>query len=180
MTELRIYVACLASYNAGILHGRWIDATTNVDEMAAEIADMLKESPVEGAEEWAIHDYEGFPSSTFGEYPGLERVAKWVELIEAADEAGIPPEVAEKVAGNYGLRYLDEALDCITDRFGGSFADLATFAEDYVSQTVDLDKLPALISGNIDFEGIAKDLELGGDVDTYRGYDGNVYVFWAH
>ena len=25
-TEIRIYVACLASYNGGILYGRWIDA----------------------------------------------------------------------------------------------------------------------------------------------------------
>jgi hypothetical protein len=24
--EIRIYVACLASYNNGILHGAWIDA----------------------------------------------------------------------------------------------------------------------------------------------------------
>jgi hypothetical protein len=26
-TETRIYVACLAAYNAGYLHGEWIDVT---------------------------------------------------------------------------------------------------------------------------------------------------------
>ena len=26
----RIYVACLAAYNNGRLHGRWIDATTRI------------------------------------------------------------------------------------------------------------------------------------------------------
>jgi len=42
---MRIYVACLASYNSGILHGRWIEATADVDEMQEEIDAMLRESP---------------------------------------------------------------------------------------------------------------------------------------
>ena len=50
----RIYVACLAAYNSGILHGRWIRATTP-DEIKAEVRAMLAESPVPQAEEWAIH-----------------------------------------------------------------------------------------------------------------------------
>jgi len=33
----RVYVACLASYNNGILHGEWIDAT-DADEIREEIA----------------------------------------------------------------------------------------------------------------------------------------------
>ena len=31
-TTPKIYVACLASYNAGILHGRWIDADQDADD----------------------------------------------------------------------------------------------------------------------------------------------------
>lgn len=45
MTDLRIYVACLASYNAGKLHGRWINASTDVAEMQEEVAGMLRDSP---------------------------------------------------------------------------------------------------------------------------------------
>ncbi len=41
----RIYVACLASYNNGILYGKWIDASTDIDEMQAELNDMLRGSP---------------------------------------------------------------------------------------------------------------------------------------
>lgn len=55
----RIYVACLASYNAGILHGRWIDAT-DAEVIHEGIEDMLSESQEPIPEEWAIHDYEGF------------------------------------------------------------------------------------------------------------------------
>ena len=58
--QQRIYVACLAAYNSGILHGEWIDIEDDIDETWAHINAMLKASPVADAEEWAIHDYEGF------------------------------------------------------------------------------------------------------------------------
>ncbi|WP_369933937.1 antirestriction protein ArdA [Xanthomonas tesorieronis] len=46
MTAPRIYLACLASYNNGRLHGRWIDLDgANLDDVQGEIAAMLRESP---------------------------------------------------------------------------------------------------------------------------------------
>jgi hypothetical protein len=56
----KIYVASLSDYNAGRLHGRWIDANQPTHGIWSDIGDMLAESPEPGAEEWAIHDYEGF------------------------------------------------------------------------------------------------------------------------
>ena len=52
--EVRIYVACLAAYNNGILHGRWIDAEQDAWEIYDEVQDMLKASPIGEAEEWAM------------------------------------------------------------------------------------------------------------------------------
>jgi len=78
LTNPRIYVACLAAYNAGILHGQWIDCTADVDELEAAIQKILKASPIAGAEEWAIHDYEGFASLSEFERP--EQIADRVEL----------------------------------------------------------------------------------------------------
>lgn len=49
--EIRIYVADLAAYNAGHLHGIWIDATLELDEIQARVSAMLEASPVKGAEE---------------------------------------------------------------------------------------------------------------------------------
>ena len=60
----RIYVACLAAYNNGYLHGAWIEADQDADEIRDEIAAMLARSPIEHAEEYAIHDYEGFEGVT--------------------------------------------------------------------------------------------------------------------
>ena len=56
----RIYVACLAAYNNGILHGCWVDADQSFEDIWQEIRDMLASSPIPGAEEHAIHDYDGF------------------------------------------------------------------------------------------------------------------------
>ncbi|WP_339798097.1 antirestriction protein ArdA, partial [uncultured Hyphomonas sp.] len=50
----RIYVACLAAYNNGRLHGAWIDATTP-EEIRAAVRAMLAASPEPDAEEWVIH-----------------------------------------------------------------------------------------------------------------------------
>jgi len=59
--EIKIYVACLAAYNNGYLHGEWIDATQELSDIYDQVNAMLKASPVEEeAEEYAIHDYEGF------------------------------------------------------------------------------------------------------------------------
>ena len=53
--NLRIYVACLAAYNDGKLHGQLINANQDADCIYEEIREMLSESPVPNAEEWAIH-----------------------------------------------------------------------------------------------------------------------------
>ena len=52
----RIYVACLAAYNNGHLHGRWIDATLGESHISRQTRAMLVASPINAAEEWAIHE----------------------------------------------------------------------------------------------------------------------------
>jgi hypothetical protein len=42
------------------LHGWWIDADQEPDALLLDIEDMLAESPMDDAEEWAIHDDENF------------------------------------------------------------------------------------------------------------------------
>lgn len=78
----RIYAACLASYNAGKLHGEWIDCDNKTaEELQEEINAMLASSPEPGAEEWAIHDHEGF-GDLISEYTNLETVALHAEMLE--------------------------------------------------------------------------------------------------
>lgn len=92
----RIYVASLKDYNAGNLHGIHIDLNecTDLDEVWERINAMLaaspeaKEFPQGGpAEEWAIHDFEGFGSYRLHEYESIAKVFKVAKLIEAKGAA---------------------------------------------------------------------------------------------
>ncbi|MDI3611675.1 antirestriction protein ArdA [Pseudomonas aeruginosa] len=50
--EIRINVTDLAAYNAGHLHGNWIDATLELDDIQAQASAMLAASPVKDTEEY--------------------------------------------------------------------------------------------------------------------------------
>jgi antirestriction protein len=79
----RIYVASLSDYNAGRLHGEWIDADQEVEELGEAVGRMLATSPEPVAEEFAIHDYDGFGPASLGEYEPLERIALLAAGIKA-------------------------------------------------------------------------------------------------
>ena len=84
---IRIYVACLAAYNNGHLHGEWIEVTDEASIWEAVQA-MLFASPIDEAEEWAIHDYEGFEGAQVGEYFSFESVVKLADYIRERGELG--------------------------------------------------------------------------------------------
>ncbi|MGO1048788.1 antirestriction protein ArdA [Crossiella sp. CA198] len=75
LSSPRIYVRSLSDYNNAVLTGRWIDADQDHDDIYNDVQDMLAESSFGPAEEWAIHDYEGFEGLKIGEYESLERVS---------------------------------------------------------------------------------------------------------
>jgi antirestriction protein len=127
-TEPRIYVACLAAYNNGLLHGGWIDADQSADELLEAVARMLASSPQPGAEEWAIHDYEGFGSLRLSEYEPLERVATIAAGIARHGDAF-----------SAWLSY-DESQDAtdmqsFEDAYRGEWDSLRAYAEDYAEST---------------------------------------------
>lgn len=171
----RIYVASLADYNAGNLHGRWIDASQPVDEIRNEIAGLLAESKQPIAEDWAIHDYDNFGSLRLSEFEDLEHVATVARLIV---EHG--PLFAELVNHLGDVSNVDEARRYMEEAYRGAFDDLAHYAADLVEDCYAdvLKSLPDFIRYHIDYDGIGRDLELGGDVFTVN-CDGKVHVFDA-
>ena len=74
--EPRIYVASLSDYNNGHLHGCWISAAQDSDLIYDEIHQMLATSPSPQAEEWAIHDYEGFTPHDIEETEDIPTIAR--------------------------------------------------------------------------------------------------------
>lgn len=171
-TTPRIYVACLAAYNAGRLHGRWIDATIGADAIHEQIEQMLAESPEPGAEEFAIHDHEGL--GDIGEHESIERIA---ELAEAIDDAGDDaPALLAWLDAEAGRDPSDFA-----EVFRGQWDSLADYAEHlHEEMGWDADKAangswwhPARYT---DWERMGRDLELSGDVETHPA-PGGIYVY---
>jgi len=161
----RVYVACLASYNAGELHGEWIDAT-DADEMHEAIAEMLKESPTPSAEEWAIHDYEGFGPIKIGEYEAIEDVAELAALIEEHGEA------YAAYADNVGVDHATEAG--FQEAYSGEWDSEKAYAENLFDELYAYD-VPEHLRRYIDYEAFARDLFMG---DCYSiESDSGVYVF---
>jgi antirestriction protein len=171
-TTPRIYAACLAAYNAGRLHGRWIDATIGADAIRDEIAAMLAESPEPGAEEFAIHDHEGL--GDIGEYEDLDRVAEIGEAVaEAGDAAPALLAWLDAEAGRDPSEFADV--------YRGEWRTLAEYVESFWDDVgYDADKAaggswwhPARY---VDWDRMANDLRLSGDVEVHDAPRG-VYVF---
>jgi antirestriction protein len=167
----RIYVADLAAYNAGKLHGEWIDATQDPDDINEAIQAMLAKSPEPDAEEWAIHDFENFGGLQLSESEDMEKVSQVAKLIQ---EHG--PLFAEVVSHFGGVQYMDDAVQAIEENYQGEYDDLADWAEQFAKDT---GASMETYENYIDWERVGNDAEMGGDIFTVE-VDGRVHVFFNH
>jgi antirestriction protein len=172
----RVYVASLADYNSGRLHGRWIDADQGADAIRDEIAQMLAESEEPIAEEWAIHDYEGFGELGLSEYEDIDKVAELAFLIK--EHGPLFAALASYFGGTSGI---DDARRYMEEGYRGAYDSLEDYAQELTEECYGdvLKGLPDFIRYNIDWEGIARDMDLNGDVITFR-HDHKTHVFDAH
>ena len=153
---IRIYVACLAAYNNGHLHGEWIDVTDEASIWEAVQA-MLFASPIDEAEEWAIHDYEGFEGAEVGEYYSFESVVKLADYIRERGELGA--QVFNYYGGNI------EDAQARFDEYAGEYNSLADYAEELTEQTGET--IPQRLAPYIDYKAMAHDYEQSGDCLLY-------------
>jgi len=163
---IQIYVACLAAYNNGHLHGRWIDAKQEAWAIYGDIRDILNTSPIVDAEEWAIHDYEGFGGLSISEYEGIEDVAKFAAFIVEHGEMG-----AELVS-HFGD--IEQARTALEENYHGSFESLADYVQDL---TEDTSQIPEHLRFYIDWDAMARDAETSGDVFTVQTAHDEIHVF---
>ena len=164
---IHIYVACLAAYNNGHLHGRWIDATLGEAHIHEQTRAMLKASPIQMAEEWAIHDYEGFEGASLSEYASFEHVAELAEFIAEHETLG-----GELVA-YYGGE-LEDAKKRM-ELYYGEFSSLEDYAREFVEDCGPT--IPDSLANYIDYEAMGKDMEMNGDVITVQTAHDEIHIF---
>ncbi len=121
--EIRIYVADLAAYNNGILYGVWINACDDLEDIKEYINKMLSHSPEEDAEEYAIHDHEGFEGYSVSEWSSIDELHEIACFIE--EHEGLGGALLCQFNDN-----LDEAHQAMEDCYYGCYSSLADYAEE--------------------------------------------------
>ena len=120
------------------------------------------------AEEWAIHDYEGFYGCVLSEWEGFEQVSALASFL--AEQGRLGAELVNYFGGD-----LDEAHQVLKDNYCGEYKSLADFAEEV---TVDYITIPEQLVNYIDYASMGRDMELNGDILTLElGFE-CVHIFW--
>ena len=162
--DAQIYVACLAAYNSGYLHGEWITPDKDEDELKKQINLILSKSPIKDAEEWAVHDYNDFPN--LGEYPGIGNIIK---VQEAIDEHGA--DVVSAFLENWSI----EDLDNIGDAYHGNYSDFSAFAYELAECSIEGLNDNSTLSYYFDYEKWERDLSH--DYHEGTAADGSSLIF---
>jgi antirestriction protein len=168
----QIYVASLADYNAGRLHGSWIDATLEPEDIEEAIQGMLTASPEPGAEEYAIHDTDEFGCIHIDEFMDIASVSR---LARGLARYGC--------AFGHWADYVDhdpDELNRFDETYRGRWNTLADYASDLLDDlgvAEDIERgVPQWVRPyvRIDLEMLGRDLA----TDCYVVDDGDgVWVF---
>ena len=168
----RIYVASLSDYNAGYLHGQWIEAAREVSELEMDVQSMLGRSKMALAEEWAIHDFEGFGEFQLHEYEALGTVAR---LALGIAEHGQAFAALASLVGTEESE-LERFEDCYLGQFE-SMEDFARGLADDLGWEDELDRVADSFRSyvSIDYGMLGRDLET--ELSTASAPGGGVHVF---
>jgi antirestriction protein len=162
----KIYVACLAAYTNGKLHGDWIDCDKDADEIISEIKLILANSPEPNAEDWAIHDYENWHSITIREHESIERIAELATLIQERGSAFA-----------YYYEYFD-LVEGFEDKYWGCYESEEDFVRESLAEQGIIEKCEraGLSECYINWERIARDWFICDYVSFSESYD-QVHIF---
>ncbi len=169
-----VWVGSLADYNAGHLHGDWIDAAVEPEQLHAAVQAILATSTEPVAEEWGIFDYDEFGAFKVGEYESLEVVSRIALGIR---------EHGAAFAAWAGLHDGDEAMcQSFEDAYLGHYDSAEDWAREVLGD-LGIEELlgkaaPHLLGYvQIDYAMWLRDVDAGGEVHIEEADGGGVWVF---
>jgi len=174
---IEIWVASLTDYANGRLHGVWIDATQEPEELHETVSYMLSRSNYPDAEEWAIFDYEGFGTVRLGEHASLDTVSRIAKGIE---EHGL----AYAAWADYVGVENEHELERFEDHYRGEYYSVQAYVEDVLDNigfNHDLDLALRVIPEDlrryvaVDVDGLARGWEV--ELHVVARNDGKVWIF---
>lgn len=154
----RVWVGCLACYNAGNLRGEWVDAIDAADLTP----EQLHKRPTSHEELWCF-DVENMPEGHRGEMSPVE-ATRIAETIDAIENDGHDVRAvfawADYVGGNPLADGWDAAVETeFTDAFYGEWDSFKAYAEDLAEQCGTFSDVPEDLQRYIDFDAYADEME---------------------
>lgn len=181
-THPEIWVGSLADYNNGDLHGDWLDAAREPGAIHTDIQALLASGPAarrgETPEEWGIFDYEGFGPLQLAEYESIEQVSRLARGIaeHGSAFAAFAATEDEPASGQATVERFQES-------YQGHFNSVADYARQLADdlgyeQLLD-EAVPESLRQyvQLNYQQLARDLELGGDIYAISAEEGGQYVF---
>ena len=177
---LSIYLTDLAAYNSGCLSGTWVQLPITKFELSQAISEVLTEGEhstgEEDHEEYFITDYEWdeIDLKEIDEYENIYDLNDELRLLADLDKDKLK---AVKFLLEEGITLdIEDAIIRAEDVIIHHNYCMEDVAYDLIDSSYNLKDIPTLIANNIDYDGIARDLdqdgtywELGGDVYEYIG-----------
>lgn len=164
---LSIYLTDLQAYNEGHLVGKWVKLPLTNFELSQTISEVLTEgesiSGSQDHEEYFITDYEWEENEFFSvdEYENLHELNKKLQQLEYVDESkhkAIAFLLTEGLAND-----LDDAIEKADDVIIYENKTMSDVAYELMQECYNADALPSILANNLDYDGIARDLEMDGN-----------------
>jgi antirestriction protein len=199
---MRIYVASLADYNAGNLHGIWIDLDGSDEEtIQNQVRAMLTQSKYptvvidcwecdgKGEQETGIGMLNCNNCKGAGKIPSAEEWAIHdyeMEGIKISESESFEDclkisEAFEEHGEKFVIAYQNfgdvaQAITACEEDYQGVHRTLEDWAESYADDTGLLSSVPENLRFYFDWEKFARDCEIGGDIWSASGFEG-IHVF---
>ena len=175
---MEIFLTDLAAYNSGYLVGEWVTLPMEEEDLKSKLEEILsKGSNIcgygEKHEEYFITDFE-CELFDIGEYENIYKLNEKALKIDDLDDD--EKCIIDFLLDNSLVSNLDEAIEKIDSVIIHKESNINSIAKEYIEESFLLDCVPDIIRNNIDYEGIARELdddgvyfEIDGDVFEYRG-----------
>ncbi len=169
LDDAKIYVADLAEYNNGRLVGKWLDLSdySSGAEVMEAIQEMLDEQTKKDKdgdvhEEYAIHDFEGFPRSFYSEYMGESDFDALYDIMKVADSSNLPLEVLMEAVSDLGYeddpeRVAEAYYTSVPASMGNEWRD---FAYEYIDSIGNITEAVSKPEYYFDFESFGSDVRM--------------------
>jgi antirestriction protein len=175
----RIWVGSLADYTEGRLHGTWIEAAREPEQIQAAIQTVLASSPWttrtgQPAEEWGIFDYDNFGACRINVHPDLS----WVSTVaRGITEHGLAFATWAAVAEEPAL------LADFNKAYQGHYDSLTAYVEQLINDlgyNQLLDRVvPPRIRPYVKINVTATAQDLRRDLHVLPATEGGVWIFDA-